>query len=131
MNTRRCELCGKLHGKRSGYVSLGVPRADADYTTSDHYNLCEACSFTVYDAIEKLKVSDDKEPKDRSPLIELVQRQNAEIEKLRLYTRKVNSELYSSLKKREDDTTDLQRQTESIERALEWLDRIEQYDVER
>lgn len=121
MNTRRCELCGTLHGDRYGNVTVGVPRADVDYTTHDHYNLCEACSLKVYDFIEQLKTSDGKVA-NRDPLYDLVQSQNALISRMRMHIRNANHQLYSSLKGKLPART-----VECIESAMNSLDKTEPY----
>lgn len=129
MNTRRCELCGKLHGNRSGSVVIGVPRSDVDYCTHDSYNLCEACSLKVYDIIEGLKTAGVENLEKRSALDDLIQRQNAEIAKMRMCLRKANNDLYSAMKY--TDKTDKSKQlTERVESAIKWIEKTEPYDME-
>lgn len=128
MNTRRCELCGTLHGNRSGGVSISVPRADVDYCTHDHYNLCEACSLKVYDAVEKLKNSDGKNPK-QSELIDIVQNQNAELSKIRMCLRNANDILFRALKFT-NKSSDCQKMAQQIESAIDWLGKTEPYNAD-
>lgn len=123
MNTRRCELCGTLHGTKNGSVSIAIPRSDVDYYSHDHYNLCEVCSLKVYDMLENLKISDGEKTKEQSAMVDLVQRQNAEIDRMRLYVRRAYDTLLRSEKNRvNDDNT--RKIIAQVDTAIELLDKV-------
>lgn len=124
MNTRRCELCGTLYGREGGYMSVSVPRSDVNYHTHDHYNLCEACSLKVYDMVEGLKTSDGKKPAEQSALTDLIQRQNAEIARIRMCLRNANNELFNA-QKFEVGIDNSRRMLEHIDSATKWIFKAE------
>lgn len=129
MNTRRCELCGSLHGNRSGHVTIGVPRADVDHVTHDHYNLCEACAVKVYDMVEGIKNSDGKLSDKPSATDNLILRQNAEIARMRMCVRNAYNDLFSGMKwLGKNSASAVQMLEERMNSAVEWLNKAEPYE---
>lgn len=129
MNTRRCELCGTLHGTEGGSVSISVPRADVEHCTYDHYNLCEVCALKVYDSVEKLKASDGKMLEEPSAQNKLIMRQNAEIAKMRMCIRRANTDLHRGMKYTGKNSANAaQEVSDAIDSAMNWLGAAEHYE---
>lgn len=82
MNTRRCELCGRLYGGKEGSASVDVP-TKTNGRSYDRYSTCVPCSLKIYNFIEELKTSDENDPEAQSALTNLIQEQNAEIRRIR------------------------------------------------
>lgn len=117
MNTKRCELCGKLYeNSANGCVSVSFTE-DGTGRHYDCYNVCDDCSTKAFTLFEELKKGVfNKKDELESASNSLIVKQNEKINALRNFIRTIQIELIGAIKSDTQDIT-LGKLIDKIERS--------------